>query len=177
MPGPPSGLPRHGHLALPLLLTRGAYGWYWSVLALVGVGTFFAQATATGFVGCRYAGRPGARRAASILPPYFFGGLVGSAVLGQVFDRFGWPACVGGVAAALGMAALLAPAPRPCASVRKVTRRAAHKTGYLERLFTPPAESCLLGPYRRSRSEGPSIPQRTGPLSLSTAAIFYGGIV
>ena len=30
---------------------------------------------------------------------YFFGGLVGTAVLGQFFDRFGWPACVGGIAA------------------------------------------------------------------------------
>jgi len=28
---------------------------------------------------------------------YFFGGLVGSAVLGQLFDRFGWTACVTGV--------------------------------------------------------------------------------
>ena len=39
---------------------------------------------------------------------YFFGGLVGSAVLGQLFDRFGWTACVLGVGAALAIAALLA---------------------------------------------------------------------
>ncbi len=39
---------------------------------------------------------------------YFFGGLVGSAVLGQLFDRFGWAACVAGIGAALAFAALLA---------------------------------------------------------------------
>jgi predicted MFS family arabinose efflux permease len=38
---------------------------------------------------------------------YFFGGLVGSAVLGQLFDRFGWTACVAGVGASLAIAALL----------------------------------------------------------------------
>jgi MFS transporter, YNFM family, putative membrane transport protein len=38
---------------------------------------------------------------------YFLGGLVGSAVLGQLFDRFGWIACVVGVGASLAMAALL----------------------------------------------------------------------
>jgi hypothetical protein len=32
---------------------------------------------------------------------------VGSAVLGQLFDRFGWTACVAGVGAALAIAALL----------------------------------------------------------------------
>ena len=39
---------------------------------------------------------------------YFAGGLVGTAILGEVFDRIGWPACVGGIALALGAAALLA---------------------------------------------------------------------
>ena len=38
---------------------------------------------------------------------YFSGGLVGSAVLGQLFDRFGWPACVAGIALSLAAAALL----------------------------------------------------------------------
>jgi len=33
---------------------------------------------------------------------------VGSAVLGQVFDHLGWPACVAGIAVSLGVAALLA---------------------------------------------------------------------
>ena len=38
---------------------------------------------------------------------YFLGGLVGSAVLGQLFDRFGWTACVAGVGASLAIAAML----------------------------------------------------------------------
>jgi len=42
------------------------------------------------------------------LASYFFGGLIGSAVLGTLFDMFGWAACVGAVAAALIVAALLA---------------------------------------------------------------------
>ncbi len=76
-------------------------------LALVGVGTFFAQATATGFVG-RAATTDRASASGIYLACYFFGGIVGSVVLGQVFDRFGWPACVGGIAVALLAAALLA---------------------------------------------------------------------
>jgi hypothetical protein len=36
------------------------------------------------------------------------GGIVGSIVLGQLFDRLGWAACVAGIGAALGLAALLA---------------------------------------------------------------------
>jgi MFS family permease len=39
---------------------------------------------------------------------YFFGGIVGSLVLGQIFDRFGWSACVAGIGLALAVAALLA---------------------------------------------------------------------
>lgn len=39
---------------------------------------------------------------------YFFGGLVGSAILGQLFDRFGWAACVQGIALALVVVAVLA---------------------------------------------------------------------
>lgn len=76
-------------------------------LALVGVGTFFAQATATGFVG-RAATADRASASGIYLASYFCGGLVGSAVLGQLFDQFGWPACVGGIAASLLVAALLA---------------------------------------------------------------------
>jgi len=75
-------------------------------LALVGIGTFFAQAVATGHVG-RVA--QGDRAAASglYLSAYYCGGLAGAAVIGQLFDRFGWNAAVGGVFAALGLAALL----------------------------------------------------------------------
>jgi len=38
---------------------------------------------------------------------YFLGGLVGTAVLGQLFDHFGWIACIAGVGASLAVAALL----------------------------------------------------------------------
>lgn len=69
-------------------------------LGLVAVGTFLAQAIATGFVG---ANAISDRAAASgiYLASYFLGGLVGSALLGWIFDAFGWAACVGGVAVAL----------------------------------------------------------------------------
>ncbi len=74
-------------------------------MVMVGVGTFFAQAVATGFVG----------RAATVnrgvasgvyLACYFLGGLAGTAVLGQLFDHMGWLACVGGIAASLAIAAI-----------------------------------------------------------------------
>jgi predicted MFS family arabinose efflux permease len=75
-------------------------------LALIGIGTFFAQATATGFVNRAATDRGSA--SGIYLASYFFGGLVGSAVLGQFFDRWGWAACVAGIGAALAAAALLA---------------------------------------------------------------------
>jgi len=76
-------------------------------LMLIGVGTFFAQATATGFVG-RAATTDRGSASGIYLACYFFGGIVGSIVLGQLFDRFGWAACVAGIGAALLLAALLA---------------------------------------------------------------------
>ena len=69
-------------------------------LALVGIGTFFAQATATGFVS-RTAAADRASASGLYLASYFLGGLVGSAVLGQIFDRFGWAACVAGIGLSL----------------------------------------------------------------------------
>jgi len=75
-------------------------------MVLVGVGTFFAQASATGFVGQAAHENRGVA-SGTYLACYFFGGLVGSAVLGQLFDRFGWSACVAGVGAALAIAAVL----------------------------------------------------------------------
>ena len=93
-------------IGLPLLtapsLTSVAAG-----LMLVGVGTFFAQAVTTGFVGHAATVNRGAA-SGLYLAFYFGGGLVGSAVLGQVFDRFGWPACILGIGLALAVAALLA---------------------------------------------------------------------
>jgi len=76
-------------------------------LVLVGVGTFFAQATATGFVG-RAATADRAAASGLYLASYFLGGLVGSAVLGLVFETLGWPACVAGIGLSLLVAALLA---------------------------------------------------------------------
>jgi len=75
-------------------------------MVLVGVGTFFAQASATGFVGQAATENRGVA-SGTYLACYFLGGLVGSAVLGQLFDRFGWTACVAGVAASLAIAMLL----------------------------------------------------------------------
>jgi YNFM family putative membrane transporter len=75
-------------------------------LALIGVGTFFAQAVATGFVG-RAATSDRGSASGIYLACYFFGGIIGSVVLGQLFDHFGWGACVAGIGLALAMAALL----------------------------------------------------------------------
>ena len=76
-------------------------------MVLVGTGTFFAQACATGFVG-RAATTDRGSASGLYLASYFFGGLIGSAVLGLIFDMFGWKACVVGIGAALLVAALLA---------------------------------------------------------------------
>jgi YNFM family putative membrane transporter len=93
-----TGLPMLLTASLPIVLAG---------LALIGVGTFFAQAAATGFVGRAATGDRGSA-GGLYLASYFLGGLVGSAVLGQAFDRFGWPACVTGIGLALAAAALLA---------------------------------------------------------------------
>lgn len=76
-------------------------------LVLVGVGTFFAQAAATGYVG-RTAGEQRTTAGGLYLACYYLGGLTGAALLGQVFDRFGWAACVAGVAVSLVAIAALA---------------------------------------------------------------------
>jgi MFS transporter, YNFM family, putative membrane transport protein len=75
-------------------------------MVLVGVGTFFAQAAATGFVGQAASENRGVA-GGTYLGCYFFGGLVGTAVLGRLFDSFGWTACVIGVTSSLIAAALL----------------------------------------------------------------------
>jgi predicted MFS family arabinose efflux permease len=75
-------------------------------LALVGIGTFFAQAVATGYVGrTAKADRPAA--SGLYLAAYYGGGLAGAAAIGQLFDRFGWNVAVGGIFAALALAAWL----------------------------------------------------------------------
>jgi len=76
-------------------------------MILVGIGTFFAQACATGFVG-RAATTDRGAASGLYLASYFFGGLIGSAVLGVIFDMYGWAACVAGIGVSLAVAAILA---------------------------------------------------------------------
>ncbi|MCL6684148.1 MFS transporter [Sphingomonas alba] len=75
-------------------------------MALVGVGTFFGQAVATGHVG-RTATGDKAAASGLYLSAYYSGGLAGAAVIGQLFDRFGWTASLIGVGFALALAAVL----------------------------------------------------------------------
>lgn len=76
-------------------------------LALAGVGTFFAQAVATGFVSLAATADRGAA-SGLYLASYFLGGIAGALVLGQVFDRVGWTACVFLIGSALFAAAVMA---------------------------------------------------------------------
>lgn len=76
-------------------------------MVLIAAGTFLAQALATSFVG-RAAKTNRAAASGIYLASYFTGGLVGTAVLGQIFDRLGWTACVIGIGASLAVAAWLA---------------------------------------------------------------------
>jgi MFS transporter, YNFM family, putative membrane transport protein len=92
-------------LGLPLMLTPSLLA-VLTGMVLVGVGTFFAQATATAFVG-RAATVDRGAASGIYLACYFAGGLVGSAVLGQFFDMFGWHVCVAGIALSLAVAVAL----------------------------------------------------------------------
>jgi MFS transporter, YNFM family, putative membrane transport protein len=100
-----SGLALAG-LGLPLLLLPNLAAVLLGMV-LIGAGTLFAQATTTGLVSRAATADRGAA-SGMYLASYFAGGLVGTAVLGQAFDRFGWPACVAGIALSLGVAAGLA---------------------------------------------------------------------
>lgn len=93
-------------IGLPLLLTS-SLALVLAGLVLVGVGTFLAQAVATGFVG-RVARGDRASASGLYLAAYFLGGIAGTAVLGQVFDHLGWAACVAGIGIALAAGAALA---------------------------------------------------------------------
>ncbi len=90
---------------LPLLL-GSSFAALLTGLGLVAVGTFFAQATATGFV-VRAATTDRGAASGLYLASYFLGGLVGSAVLGPVFDRWGWTACVVGIGLSMVLGAVL----------------------------------------------------------------------
>ena len=76
-------------------------------LAIVGAGTFFAQATATGFVG-RAAKTERAAASGVYLASYYLGGLAGAALIGRIFEMVGWTAAVFVVGLALAAAALAA---------------------------------------------------------------------
>jgi predicted MFS family arabinose efflux permease len=91
--------------SLPLLISANLMAVLIGMI-LVGVGTFLAQATATGFVS-RAATLDRAAASGLYLASYFLGGLVGSAILGQVFDRVGWTATVALIGTALLVAAAL----------------------------------------------------------------------
>jgi predicted MFS family arabinose efflux permease len=75
-------------------------------LALIGAGTFFAQAVTTAFIS-RAATTDRGAASGIYLACYYLGGLAGSALLGQVFDHLGWTACVLGVGTALALIAVL----------------------------------------------------------------------
>ncbi|MEL6217677.1 MAG: MFS transporter [Pseudomonadota bacterium] len=76
-------------------------------MAIVGAGTFFAQAAATGFVG-RRAKRDHAAANGLYLTAYYLGGLTGALLLGQLYALAGWPPTLAVLALALGVAAWLA---------------------------------------------------------------------
>ena len=128
-------------------------------LALVGVGTFFAQAVATGFVGRAATERPGAA-SGIYLACYFSGGLVGSAVLGQLFDRFGWSACVAGIGLSLAVAAALA-----------VKLRLIHRGGCIAPLHRNQSKSVFYRAPRISHSPGRSETQGASHVCQHSAHI------
>lgn len=93
-------------------------------LVLFAVGAFFAQATATGFVG-RAAMHDRAAASGMYLSSYYLGGLAGAGVLGWIYERAGWSATIAVVAASLVVAACLA------AMLKDATAEpAAHETGF-----------------------------------------------
>jgi predicted MFS family arabinose efflux permease len=90
-------------VGLPLMLSP-RLGLVIAGMALVGVGTFLAQAAATGFVS-RTADTNRAAASGLYLASYYLGGLVGAALLGSIFGRYGWSACVAAIAGSLLLAA------------------------------------------------------------------------
>ncbi|MEO1248896.1 MAG: MFS transporter [Pseudomonadota bacterium] len=76
-------------------------------LAIIGSGTFFAQAAATGFVG-RAAKTNRAAANGLYLTCYYIGGLVGAFVLGQANNVWAWGGVAGIVAGLLILAAVVA---------------------------------------------------------------------
>lgn len=86
-------------------------------LTLIGAGTFFAQAAATGFVGRHATVDPGSA-SGLYLASYFCGGLAGAAVVGMVYERWGWSTAVAVIGAVLLLAGALAGQLAPARSAR-----------------------------------------------------------
>ncbi len=89
------------------MLASSSLGSILAGMTLMAVGTFMAQAVATGYVATH---APGNRAVASglYLASYYLGGLAGAFILGRVFDGLGWTACLEGIGLALAAAAFLA---------------------------------------------------------------------
>jgi predicted MFS family arabinose efflux permease len=92
--------------ALPLLVVPSLPA-VLAGLAVVAAGTFFAQATATGFV-ARAAKRDRAAASGLYLASYYLGGLAGAAAIGRIFEAAGWPSAVAAIGVSLLGAVLLA---------------------------------------------------------------------
>lgn len=93
-------------VGLPALLSTSLIGVMFG-LCVVAVGTFLAQAIATGYVSRTMSFDRGTA-SGLYLASYFLGGLCGAALLGSLFEAFGWMACVFGVGAAFLIAIALA---------------------------------------------------------------------
>ena len=89
-------------IGLPLLLSQDLR-MILAGLALVAAGTFFAQAAATGFVS-RAALTDRGAASGLYLASYYVGGLTGTALLGPLYQAFGWTACVAAIGAVLTIA-------------------------------------------------------------------------
>jgi predicted MFS family arabinose efflux permease len=92
-------------IGLPLMLSESLAAML-TGLVLVGVGTFLAQATATGFAS-RAATADRGSASGLYLASYFLGGLAGAFVCGQAYAMFGWVGTVAAIALSLAAAALL----------------------------------------------------------------------
>ncbi len=82
----------------------------WAILTglgILGVGSFFAQAAATGYVS-RAATTERGVAGGLYLTCYYCGGMLGAAVIGKLFDAYGWTTAVIGNGLALALAALIA---------------------------------------------------------------------
>jgi MFS transporter, YNFM family, putative membrane transport protein len=79
--------------ALPIVMTG---------LALVGAGTFFCQAVATGFTG-HVANHAKGAASGLYLTAYYTGGIVGALFLAAVYGFWGWSGCVAVIAGSFAL--------------------------------------------------------------------------